>query len=44
AFRSRYSKPDFTKVGVGDVKNEKGQIMIPLPLPQDIYARRGWKP
>ncbi|KAA6382134.1 MAG: hypothetical protein EZS28_022339 [Streblomastix strix] len=42
--RCRYQKPDFTKVGVGDGKNSKGEIMKPLPSIEEIFARVGWKP
>ncbi|KAA6362426.1 MAG: hypothetical protein EZS28_042047, partial [Streblomastix strix] len=44
AQRSKYPKPDFTKAGVGDGKNSKGEIMTPLPQPQEIFARMQWKP
>ncbi|KAA6384288.1 MAG: ferredoxin 4Fe-4S [Streblomastix strix] len=44
SYRSKYPSPDFTKVGVGNGKNEKGEIMQPLPQPSEIFARMRWKP
>ncbi|KAA6373842.1 MAG: 4Fe-4S cluster domain-containing protein, partial [Streblomastix strix] len=44
SLRSKYPKPDFTKVGVGNGKNSKGEIMQPLPKPSELVARMSWKP